>query len=148
MTDELGEQFRISVLIVFMGALLTAAIIVLIFSLDVLQEQGGRYNTAIHVSATSSIKDLQNQRYVSCPQAYASIVEAGDEIREVIYHTSDTDTLGRTIYTYKQVDNDLLFLLTTEQTRTNVKVRIEREPSNTPPLVIVHITKVKDVIVN
>lgn len=146
MTEEIGAHFRISIVIVMTASLVGVVAAVLVFSLKNFGNQTEHYSTAMTMSATASIHDLQKERYVTCPQAYSSIVEAGDEIREVIYYETKDGT-GKTIYKYDGSVDNLIWLLTTEQSRENVRIVLEQDKTDRTPSITVHITKIKPITI-
>lgn len=138
MTDELGEHFRVSTLMIFTAGLLSAVIVVLVFSLINFRSYTGRYTNAMEMSAVTSIVDLQAERFVTCPQAYASIIEAGGEVRTVTY--VDKDGNARELFNYRTVGDDLVWLISAKQSRTNVRVIVNKSTDNISPLYLITLT--------
>lgn len=135
-------------MMVMAGSLVTITVGVLAFSLLNYNRFTDKYTTAMTTAATGSIYDLSRAKKVSSPQAYSSIIEAGDEIRAV-YYSNSNDSNGNPvyeqIYDYKgATEEKLVWLMSAGQTRVNVKVELKQTEDNIPPYLEVYLKEVGD----
>lgn len=141
MQDEIGLQFHLATMITMAAGFLAVVVGVLIFALLNFNKFTGNYNSAMTTAATGSIFELGRADVVTCPQVYSSLIEAGDEIKDVYYTNLDGSMDNKLIYSYDGKANDLIFLMTGSQTRMNTRV-VVKQSGYTVPNISVYITEV------
>lgn len=129
MTDEVGEHFRISLVVWMTGALVAVVVGVALFSFLVYNQYTSKYTDAMVDSTTGSLLQLTRHSSVTCPTAYASISASIDRVDRVEFvNASGTSEI---LYDHNNLGLDnLISLMTGVNTVKNVRVEITQSVIN------------------
>ena len=140
MDGEVGESFRISLVVWMTGAFLAVIVGVVTFTLLVYNRQTGKYADAMIAASESSVYELVTQPFVSGPTCYANISASIGQVNTV-YVKYDGQSANTKVYDYNTSYDNTISLMTGKNATRNFRVEIQNHSHST--LIDVYLTEVK-----
>lgn len=125
MTDETGQHLRISITVWMTGVFITVVVGITVFAMLTFNMYTSRYSDAMVSATSSTIYQLTNESWVTCPSAYSAVTASINEVKTVTLKLASGVTL--VLYNYGDPNSDeLISLMTGPNTTRNVRVIIEQ----------------------